>query len=134
MKRFDLIIIFFFHFLVYVDMGLSSNNPITLTVVTSGSSFSRSFSIKVTQLDCYSLSKGSIQKSSPDFVSALTTRRLPDFWPHVTTRPPDFQTLQHPCARFDNFKDQKSLDYKPVSVTQSKNLLDCKLPGLTNYV
>ena len=59
-KRFDLIIIFFFHFLVYVDMGLSSNNPITLTVVTSGSSFSRSFSIKVTQLDCYSLSKGSI--------------------------------------------------------------------------
>ena len=61
-KHFDLIIIFFFHFLVYVDMGLSSNNPITLTVVTSGSSFSRSFSIKVTQLDCYSLSKGSIQK------------------------------------------------------------------------
>ena len=59
-KRFDLIIIFFFHFLVYVDMGLSSNNPITLTVVTSGSSFSRSFSIKVTQLDCYSLTKGSI--------------------------------------------------------------------------
>lgn len=44
---------------IYVDMGLSSNNPITLTVVTSGSSFSRSFSIKVTQLDCYSLSKAS---------------------------------------------------------------------------
>ena len=43
---------------VYVDMGLSSNNPITLTVVTSGSSFSRSFSIKVTQIDCYSLNKG----------------------------------------------------------------------------
>ena len=58
-KSFDLIINFFFHFLVYVDMGLSSNNPITLTVVTSGSSFSRSFSIKVTQLDCYSLSKAS---------------------------------------------------------------------------
>ena len=48
-----------FHFIsVYVDMGLSSNNPITLTVVTSGSSFSRSFSIKVTQIDCYSLNKG----------------------------------------------------------------------------
>ena len=71
-KPFDLIIIFFFHFLVYVDMGLSSNNPITLTVVTSGSSFSRSFSIKVTQLDCYSLSKGSIQK-----ISRLDTVRTP---------------------------------------------------------
>ena len=43
---------------VYVDMGLASNAPIMLTSVTSGASFSRSFSIKVTQIDCYSLSKG----------------------------------------------------------------------------
>ena len=46
-------------FTVYVDMGLATNNPITLTVVTSsGNSFSRSFSIKVTQIDCTSLNKG----------------------------------------------------------------------------
>ena len=45
-------------YLVYVDMGLASNAPIMLTSVTSGASFSRSFSIKVTQIDCYSLSKG----------------------------------------------------------------------------
>merc|ERR1711953_343802 len=44
---------------MYVDMGLSSNNPITLTVVSSGNSFSRSFSIKVTQIECDSLSKAS---------------------------------------------------------------------------
>jgi len=42
---------------MYVDMGLASNAPIMLTSVTSGASFSRSFSIKVTQIDCYSLSK-----------------------------------------------------------------------------
>ena len=46
---------------VYVDMGLSSNNPITLTVVSSGNSFSRSFSIKVTQIECDSLAKGKQQ-------------------------------------------------------------------------
>ena len=50
--------LFSFSFLVYVDMGLASNAPIMLTSVTSGASFSRSFSIKVTQIDCYSLSKG----------------------------------------------------------------------------
>ena len=38
----------------------------------------------------------------------------------------------HP-AKFDNFKDEKISDYKTVSVAQSKNLLDWKLPGLTNY-
>ena len=47
-----------FVFSVYVDMGLASTNPITLTVVSSGNSFSRSFSIKVTQIECTSLSKG----------------------------------------------------------------------------
>jgi hypothetical protein len=47
-------------FIVYVDMGLSSNNPVTLTVVTSGASFARSFSIKVCQIECTSLSRGKI--------------------------------------------------------------------------
>ena len=41
-------------------MGLSTNNPITLTVVSSGVSFSRSFSIKVTQIECNSLAKGKV--------------------------------------------------------------------------
>lgn len=42
---------------MYVDMGLSSNSPVVLTVVTSGQSFSRSFSVKVTQIECNSLAK-----------------------------------------------------------------------------
>ena len=43
---------------MYVDMGLYNSHPITLTVVSSGgNSFSRSFSIKVTQIDCTSLTK-----------------------------------------------------------------------------
>ena len=42
---------------MYVDMGLATNNPITLTVVTSGESFSRSFSIQVTQIECNSLNR-----------------------------------------------------------------------------
>ena len=43
---------------VYIDMGLNDNNPVVLTVVTSGASFDRSFSVKVTQIECTSLSKG----------------------------------------------------------------------------
>ncbi len=44
---------------VYVDMGLAYNNPVTLTVVSSGSTSStRSFSIKVTQIECSSLNRG----------------------------------------------------------------------------
>ena len=39
-------------------MGLSTNNPVVLTVVTAGASFGRSFSVKVTQIECDSLSKG----------------------------------------------------------------------------
>ena len=40
-------------------MGLAYNNPVTLTVVSSGSTSStRSFSIKVTQLECSSLNRG----------------------------------------------------------------------------
>ena len=43
---------------VYVDMGLSSNNPVVLTVVTAGTSFSRTFSVKITQIECDTLAKG----------------------------------------------------------------------------
>ena len=44
---------------VYVDMGLAYNNPLTLTVVTSGTSMaSRSFSMKVNQIECGSLQLG----------------------------------------------------------------------------
>ena len=39
-------------------MGLSTNNPVVITVVTSGQSFARSFSVKITQLECDSLAKG----------------------------------------------------------------------------
>ena len=49
--------------LVYVDMGLSSNNPVVLTVVTAGASFSRTFSVKITQIECNALSKGEENKT-----------------------------------------------------------------------
>ena len=39
-------------------MGLSSNNPVVLTVRTAGASFSRTFSVKITQIECTSLAKG----------------------------------------------------------------------------
>ena len=38
----------------------------------------------------------------------------------------DFKTFFHP-AKFDNFKDEKISDFKTVSVSQRKNLLDWKL-------
>jgi len=44
---------------MYIDMGLNNNSPVVLTVVTSGASFARSFSVKVTQIECDSLSKAS---------------------------------------------------------------------------
>lgn len=51
--------------LVYVDMGLAYNSPVTLTIVTSGSgSSARSFSIKVTQIDCTMIQRGTFQNSS----------------------------------------------------------------------
>ena len=43
-------------------MGISSNSPVVLTTVTSGQSFERSFSVKVTQIECRSLSKGDRMK------------------------------------------------------------------------
>ena len=35
--------------------------------------------------------------------------------------------------KFDNFKDEKMSDCKTASAAQSKNLLDRKPAGLTNY-
>ena len=49
-------------------MGLDNNNPIVLTVVTAGASFSRSFSIKITQIECSSLSKGRTVEPDLDIV------------------------------------------------------------------
>ena len=43
---------------VYVDMGFNNNSPVMLTTVTSGATFSRSFSVKVTQIPCTSLNRG----------------------------------------------------------------------------
>jgi len=53
-------------------MGLAYNNPVTLTVVSSGGVGStRSFSIKVTQIECSSLQKG-IMKKHPSIYLTLT--------------------------------------------------------------
>ena len=38
----------------------------------------------------------------------------------------DFKIFFHP-AKFNNFKDEKISDFKTVSVSESKNLLDSKL-------
>ena len=54
-------------------MGLSSNNPVVLTVVTAGQSFSRTFSIKITQIECDSLAKGS---SLERFLNSLLKKIL----------------------------------------------------------
>jgi len=43
---------------VYVDVGLSATQSAVLSAVTSGDAFSRSFSVKVTQIECTSLSRG----------------------------------------------------------------------------
>jgi len=48
----------YFPFPVYVDVGLSATQSAVLSAVTSGDPFSRSFSVKVTQIECTSLSRG----------------------------------------------------------------------------
>ena len=45
------------HFAVYVDVG-NDNSPVTLSVITSGPTYSRSWKIKVTQIKCNSLTRG----------------------------------------------------------------------------
>ena len=44
----------------------------------------------------------------------------------------EFKIFFHP-AKFDNFKDEKISDFKTVSVSQRKNLLDWKLVVLWDY-
>ena len=59
-------------------MGLDNNNPIVLTVVTAGASFSRSFSIKISQIECSSLSKGRMVET--DLIILVAVRS----WQSVT--------------------------------------------------
>ena len=47
-------------FTVYIETGLIGNSPITLTVVTSGSGFSRQWRIRVSQLSCDSMTTGRV--------------------------------------------------------------------------
>ncbi len=47
-----------FSAIVYVDLGTSSTQSAVLSAVTSGSSFARSFSVKVTQVECNALNRG----------------------------------------------------------------------------
>lgn len=47
-----------FSSVVYVDAGTGVNNPITLTVVTSGVSFARTWKMRVCQIPCSSTYRG----------------------------------------------------------------------------
>ncbi|KAG4081151.1 hypothetical protein HA402_014599 [Bradysia odoriphaga] len=42
---------------MYIDAGLGQSNPITITVITSGPTFPRTWRIRVTQIPCGSISK-----------------------------------------------------------------------------
>jgi len=44
--------IFFYSILVYVDIG-EDNSPTTLSVITSGPTYARSWKVKITQVRCY---------------------------------------------------------------------------------
>lgn len=53
-----------FLYAVYIDAGLGQTNPITLTFVTSGSSFPRSWKVRVSQIRCntvYRAEEGCLQ-------------------------------------------------------------------------
>ena len=41
--------------IVYVDAGVGQTNPITLTVVTSGTSYARTWKIRISQIPCSSI-------------------------------------------------------------------------------
>lgn len=56
------VVIFFFT--VYIDAGLGQTNPVTLTFVTSGNSFARSWKVRVSQIRCntiYRAEEGCLQ-------------------------------------------------------------------------
>lgn len=42
---------------VYIDAGMGQSNPITLTVITSGASYPRTWRIRISQIPCGSISK-----------------------------------------------------------------------------
>jgi hypothetical protein len=44
---------------VYIDVGVD-NSPVTLSMVTSGPTYSRSWKIKITQIRCRDLGKGNL--------------------------------------------------------------------------
>lgn len=48
----------FLHFSVYVDAGLGATNPVTLTFVTSGPSFPRTWKVKICQIPCNTIYRG----------------------------------------------------------------------------
>lgn len=51
-------------FVVYIDTGVGQTNPITLTFVTSGNSFPRSWKVRVSQIRCstiYRAEEGCLQ-------------------------------------------------------------------------
>lgn len=53
-----------FFILVYVDTGVGQTNPVTLTFVTSGGSFSRSWKVRISQIRCstiYRAEEGCLQ-------------------------------------------------------------------------
>ena len=95
-------------FTVYVDMGLASTSPITLTVVTaSGNSFSRSFSIKVTQIDCNSLNRGTYEHQTPEWHCLLISLKA------------IFKSL--------SYQFRKSLTLKKHADTDGNNILNTLL-------
>lgn len=51
-------------FTVYIDTGVGQTNPVTLTFVTSGNSYSRSWKVRVSQIPCstiYRAEEGCLQ-------------------------------------------------------------------------
>lgn len=53
-----------YFYTVYIDAGLGQTNPVTLTFVTSGQSFARSWKIQVSQIRCntiYRAEEGCLQ-------------------------------------------------------------------------
>ena len=73
-------------FAVYIDMGLSSNSPVVLTVVTSGQSFARSFSVKVRicicvcVCSCVRFVRSNGRKNTFEWPKVVSEVSFPRFW------------------------------------------------------
>lgn len=53
-----------YFYIVYIDAGLGQTNPVTLTFITSGQSFARSWKIQISQIRCntiYRAEEGCLQ-------------------------------------------------------------------------